>query len=223
MPSNLVCPHCGEENPANATMCWACYSPLPGTDYANAQARARQNEKIKNAACWGLGFGALASWLASGYFPKRRGTLIGAGAAATATIFAWGKWDEHKLKNRSLPKQDDEDQDPIHRILNTILLYAARDGATQIRVRAGLNVRVHYLINDEWQEQIRIPDYIWMPMRKLLLQTTNQWQKAVPFQHDEKTFEFWPEFKHNRDSEYPYDELMLSLDRAHSPAPSPEP
>ena len=218
-------------------MCWSCYGPLSGEGGAREKAlaareaetlgkqdknlRVRRWERIENVKCvarTGLFVCSLGAITLSGYFPDHRLVLVSVGAACAVAVIAWGRWDNHVAARQ---RSADGDENPLERIINTILLYAVRDGATQIRLRAGLGIRVDYLIKDEWQEQMRIPSYVWMPIREMLLQTTNQWQKAVPFRCEEKIFEFWPEFRH--DHEYPCDELTLTLDKTKFPAPLPEP
>lgn len=60
---------------------------------------------------------------------------------------------------RRQPKNSPE-PDPIQRILMAIVGYGIHDGARQIRLQAGRALKVFYLINGEWQEQMRIPPHV---------------------------------------------------------------
>ena len=240
MPSNIVCPKCGEENPQEAVMCWSCFATLPGIDGAGERARAEreaearrsdakrlhirrqeQREKAKDAARAALLVGALASWLASVYFPERRGALIGTGAACVVALASWLKWEKRAPIKSSLATEDADEDDPTRRILNTFLLYAVKDGASQVRLRAGIGVRVHYLIGDEWHEQMRLPAFIWEPLHALLLKTTNDWQSPIPFEKNEIPVEFWPQWK--TDPEYPIQIVTLTLHEIKPPQRLSEP
>ena len=229
MPSNLIpCHQCGEENIQEAVMCWSCFASLPGINGAGERARAEreaesrrreakrlyirrqeQREKAKDAARAALFFGALASWLASGYFPKRRSALVGTGAVCVVALASWLKWEKRASTNPSLATEHADEDDPIHRILNTFLLYAVKDGASQIRMQAGIGIRVQYLIGDEWHEQMRLPAFVWEPLHALLLKTTDNWQSPIPFEKNEMPVEFWPQWK--TDPEYPIQIVTLTL------------
>lgn len=200
-------------------MCWACYTPLvgescaPDSGWAEREAQLLQREakqleqieKARDIARIGLLAGAFVSLFASGYAPQRRMTLLGAGAACLGALVGWLKWDE--CAATSAPASADEE--PTARILDTILLYAVRDGATQVRLRAGIGVRVHYLINGEWQEQMRLPAYVWDMLQPHLIKKTGNWERPLPFSVADKSFEFWPEFK--RDFELPIEIVLLTL------------
>lgn len=85
-------------------------------------------------------------------------------------------------KNRRLTEGIEDDEPPVVRIAQTILLYASKENATAIRLTEnGKGFRVEYQIEGEWREQMRIPLYIWRPLRQLLLEYVRQ--GAVQFNH----------------------------------------
>jgi hypothetical protein len=66
------CPKCGENNPAEAVMCWACYTPLSGAPVASGPipgstpAPGQASEK-KPIAPWQIGVIGLALLIAAGF------------------------------------------------------------------------------------------------------------------------------------------------------------
>jgi hypothetical protein len=93
------CPKCGENNPVEAVMCWACYTPLSGSVAAGAgavlggptgaAARGRDREK-KAIAPWQIGVIAAALLVvAGGGFMAMRGSSDSTGYDGEAgnTIF----------------------------------------------------------------------------------------------------------------------------------------
>lgn len=211
-----ICPKCGESNPSEAVMCWACYRPLPaaGVDVAEHRREVRKvRRQIERRARLEIhlhqtfetfpvvGVGLL---IASGYARKHRVAVGVSGLLALAANFVWSQ-----RKEVLRARLQAEEGKPIERITDTLLLYAVRDGATQIRLRAGLDIHVHYLISDEWVEQMRIPSYIWKDLCAHLIEGSDNWKRPVPFGMDEKRFEFSPEFV--RERELPLETLTLSL------------
>jgi hypothetical protein len=93
------CPKCGENNPVEAVMCWACYTPLSGSAAAGAgtaaggppasAARGGDGEK-KAVAPWQIGVIAAALLVLGGAgFMSMRGSTSGPiyGGEAGNTIF----------------------------------------------------------------------------------------------------------------------------------------
>lgn len=209
---NKFCPKCGETNLADAVICWACYSALARIDDEAAYDRAansrRQHER---RARWEVhlhtGFDALPVvgvllLIASGYAQKSRFPLLVSGLLALGACLVRSTRIE-RAQARA------EEETPIQRITNTILLYAVRDGASQIRLRAGIDVHVSYLIDDEWQEQMELPAYVWKDLRAHLIEQSDNWTRFVAFQMNGHRFEFAGKFK--RESELPLETVMLSL------------
>ncbi|BCM92432.1 hypothetical protein IAD21_04312 [Abditibacteriota bacterium] len=216
------CPKCGEDCPADSRMCWSCFCPLPDENHQPGTGRewakreweklnreVKRRERIDNAkyaSRMGLFICALSAIMFSGYLPDYNIALIGSGWALIIVAVGWFKWDEHVAARQAAAQGE-----PITRILDTILLYAGRDGASQIRLRAGVDAQVHYFIEDTWHEQMRIPGYVWEPLRSLLSEKTADWKSPLVYAMHEKSFELWPEFK--RDNEYPLETVLLTLHR----------
>jgi len=87
------CQKCGEENPPEAVMCWACYTPLSGgaaptSSAASRQAAAKDDTEKKGIAPWQMGVMGLALVLGLGIGVK---TLLLPGSADVDTSAAPGK------------------------------------------------------------------------------------------------------------------------------------
>lgn len=217
MTSNsLLCSVCGEDNPPEAVMCWACYRPLGAESETETVAAPGERQPFEivihqDAAAIArnaLAFAALLAGVASGYLPAYRVLLLGVAVSCFALWSSWSLWDK-RISNRHSAEVQAQGEESIVRILDTVLLYAVHDGASQVRLRAGVGVQVHYLINGEWHEQMRIPAYIWKPLCALLLKRTGNWQRPLVFELDGQSFELWPEFQ--RDWEYPVEVVTLTL------------
>ena len=200
------CPKCGEDNPIEAVMCWACYAPL-GTqaeaalEQRQAHERAFRFENRLEEFFGALPFGGIALLVTSGYVRKVRLPLIGAGLLLLASSFAWSKRNEARARIQA------EEGRPIERITDTILLYAVRDGASEIRLRAGVGIQLHYFIDDDWKEQMRIPGYVWNDLRAHLQEKSDNFERPVVFEMDNKRAEFLVHFE----SAFPLETLLLSL------------
>lgn len=91
--SQKKCPKCGEMNPAEAVMCWACYTPLTagavaagGTAAMAATPVATAEDKEKKAvAPWQLGVVGVAVLLALGFGASQ---MMGGGEETDATADA---------------------------------------------------------------------------------------------------------------------------------------
>ncbi|MDQ3815282.1 MAG: Flp pilus assembly complex ATPase component TadA [Armatimonadota bacterium] len=63
------------------------------------------------------------------------------------------------------PPKDDNDEAPIIRIVNTILVYAIRDKASEIHIEPqGEEVPVSYCIDGVMHTQMKIPTYVLKPV-----------------------------------------------------------
>ena len=190
-----ICPKCGEENPDECVICWACYTPLghrsqrtdatPHEDKSKLTATEKARRAIANA--WPLLL--IGAFTANGWLPRRaRLPVLGACVATVGGIFAEQKWIERK--NQQIAE---DDEPPTVRIAQTILLYAAKENATAIRMwENGKGVKVEYQIEGEWREQIKIPIYVWRPLRQLLLeyarQGTVQFKRAMGLSPEKSGF-----------------------------------
>ena len=172
-----ICPKCGEENLADAVMCWACYTPLghqsQRIDVTPPANKLTATEKARHAVSEALPYLLIGAFTSNGWLPRRaRLPVLGACAATVGGIFMEQKWSERKNQQMS-----DDEEPPIVRIAQTILLYAARDNATMIRsCENSKGVKVEYQIEGEWREQMKIPIYVWRSLRQLLLEYARQWR-----------------------------------------------
>ncbi len=173
------CPKCGEENLADAVMCWACYTPL-GAGRASAPVPKAENstgEKVKKRLSDAVPYMAIVASTASGWLPRRmRLPVLGASASAL-----FGPMLIDILKNRFAKDKTDDainregERSPSVRIAETILYYAWRDKAMTTRIEEkGRGIRVCYQIENEWREQMKIPLYVWKPLRQQLLRYARQ-------------------------------------------------
>ncbi len=203
------CPKCGEDNPIEAVMCWACFAPLGlEAEAAQAKQQARQRavrfeKRLEEFFC-ALPFGGIALLITSGYVRKVRLPLIGAGLLLLALSFGWSK-----RSAATAARSQAQEPSPIERITDTFLLYAVRDGASKIRLRAGIGVHVHYLIGDQWQEQMRIPGFVWNDLRTHLLGQSDKWTRPIVFETGGSRAEFSPHFE--REHDLPLETITLSL------------
>ena len=176
---NHKCPKCGEESPADAVMCWACYTPL-GAGRASApvpEAETSTGDKVKRELSDAVPYVAIVASTVSGWLPRRmRLPVLGASASAL-----FGPMLIDILKNRFAKDKTDDarnregEKSPSVRIAETLLYYAWRDKATATRIEErGRGIRVSYQIENEWREQMKIPLYAWKPLRQQLLRYARQ-------------------------------------------------
>lgn len=202
------CPKCGEDNPIEAVMCWACYTPLGSGAAVEAARKKRQAHeratRLEDFFCYALPFAGIALFIASGYARKIRFPLVGVGLLSFLLSFVWSK-----RRNVIHARNQAQESSPIEGITNTFLLYAVRDGASKIRLRTGIGTCIHYLIGEEWREQMKLPIYIWSPLCDHLLGQSDNWTRPIVFESEGARFEFSPHFERERD--LPLETLTLSL------------
>lgn len=190
-----ICSQCGEENPVEAIMCWACYTPLEGADaslshvnnslftFLSSDRQKWLNKANIIALCF-LACGLLPNrWR----HPKTRFTMVGLSLATMVVIYGMRKWQQ------TYPQRATSESDPIASIADTIFFYALRDQATQIRLRLVASnqlggIQVHYQIRGEWEEQMKIPTYIWRPLINEYIQRSGS--GTIKFDQDEKNAHF---------------------------------
>ncbi len=193
-------------------MCWACYTSFSDTESDLGRKKKRLGMNIhrepKHLFRFAIIWGSLVSFMSSGYFPDYSFALFGTGAGCVVAVIIWDVWEKRKASRLGVTEGNEE---PVQRILDTILLYGVRDGASQIRLRAGIGVQVHYFINGEWYEQMKLPAYVWGALRSLIIEKTDNWQKSILFgmMPDRVPSECWSEFKN--DPEYPVETILLTL------------
>ena len=166
-PRQIACPQCREPNPENASQCWQCrydfQKPAPFF--------------VTPKFILGVVFLAFSGWLPS----PLNAISLGFGLLI---IGRWLSVGQHNFVRQFAPEEieipnanssdllrsyDDTDEAPIARIVNTILHYALRDGATRIYLdKHAKGIGVFYKVGDEWREQMKIPNYIWVPVREYL-------------------------------------------------------
>lgn len=154
---NQICPQCAELNPGEAVMCWACYSPLGSSPTPRPSSASIWREKVSAA----LRFVVLGALISSGWWRgKTRFGVLGAALSVVALEFAWEKATE-RARNQK------QSTDAPRRIADTLLLYALRDNAAQVKIfqnEHGLLVQYH--IDDEWHEQMKLPHYVWDSLQR---------------------------------------------------------
>lgn len=175
------CPKCGEENPSEAVMCWACYTPL-GRGRIELPSQPQSGplkdpnderpalKKLSDALSDSWPFLVIAGLAASGWLGRRAGLpVLGAGLAILGGALIQQEWSNRATApHREPPETEDS---PIVRIAQTIFFYAFKENSSAIRLRNnGRGVTVDYQIEGEWHEQMKIPIYVWVPLRHQLLQ-----------------------------------------------------
>ena len=211
-----ICHKCGEGNPHDAVMCWACYAPLPvARTPANLEVRRKRDAAMRadqRRECWRRRSELLLSFLPaygvlllilSGYLAECRTFFV---AVALTCFAAHHVRSKHEEAQRT--QQLAEQGEPVERIANTIFYYALRDGARTIILRAGvMGVECEYLIGDEWKEQMHIPPTIWEPLRDHLAARSGNWEHPFPFEQEEVKGTITPRLEHL----YPHQTIVLRL------------
>ncbi|BCM92431.1 hypothetical protein IAD21_04311 [Abditibacteriota bacterium] len=147
--------------------------------------------------------------LTSGYFPQNRAALIGVGMVGIATWVGWTKWTNRPAIHQAIREQEKEN---TARYLDSLLVIAMSEGASQVRLRAGIGIQVDSLVNGEWHELMRLPAFVWKTLRPLLIEKSRNWQRAIQFELNGDRFDFWPEFA--REAEHPIETVLLTLRQA---------
>ena len=129
------CPKCGEENPAEAVMCWACYTPLsaakahaPRPEPAPADEKPT-SEKIKRWLSDAVPYTAVASSIASGWLPRKmRLPVLGASASALLGPMLLAELKHRLAKDKTdVARNHEGERSPSVRIAETILFYAWKE------------------------------------------------------------------------------------------------
>lgn len=192
-PTNVICPKCGEDNPAGATICWACYTPLgpAGIEDFEAQNEDEKRQKKRMTSF----FGGVLLATASGYLPRRRFPVLGAGLLVACAPFIWRELSNFKIergsKQSSAERPSEADIDPVVRITNTMLFHGAKDRATQMRLEVGsLGMQMREQIDGEWRYEMRIPLHIWDELRTHFRLATDNWERPMRFKIGDQAFAF---------------------------------
>lgn len=157
----ILCPKCSEENPDEAVMCWACYTPLNGGDPVSSQPGVHLDLDASQL----LIGGAFATLVASGWLPKRfRLGALGVAAASFSAYIALHNQEKRRAESAT------EERTATQRIVDHILLDAGKNQATCARLqRFARGVQFTYEVNGQWHTQMRIPSYVWQPLLTELL------------------------------------------------------
>ena len=184
--NTIHCPHCREENPADCVMCWACYTPLH--DQRRTVEAAQQVEPERSAlqkmgraltTHWPLL--PMASLIASGWLARRaRGPVLGASLVALGGVYLDQKRSQSKEKmraevRRELGIEQASDATAVERLAQGVLLDALKPRATLTRIEVDeRGVTVTFLAGDERVGEMKIPLYMWAPLRHQLLRYVRQ-------------------------------------------------
>lgn len=201
-----TCPECGEECYGAVFSCPACSASLETEDELKTRKKHERGlrlEKMSDDFVRVLPLGAVFLLVASGYSRKSRLTLIGLGLGMLVAACAW-----IKRKNASRAAHENIEKPPVERLTHAIFLYAVRDGASQIRLRAGVGVAVHYLIGDKWKEQMKIPAhaFAWADLRDHLKEQSDNWKQPILLEMNGKRCQYTPRFERD----FPLETLTLS-------------
>ena len=203
--TTLTCPKCREENPADADLCWACYTPLGenakrvaainNTAVAKPQsALEKVGRRVSEVAPPYVG---LAGVFAHSWLPRAlRWLVLSASLSVLGGPFLLDKRRERASRGEgpidaAEMATDGPAETPTERIASTILLYAVKEKVTRIRIeKHGRGVDVFYQIEGEWHEQMKMPLYVWTPLRQKLLDYARQGGLDSVTPNYLKTFEF---------------------------------
>ena len=200
-------------------MCWACYTPLSGVTPDTIRLNDNEPElpfdtpKRRVLQWWEDNSANVAGWLwvglmtSSGWWPrKKRYWVLGAGSSVAAWLFTQHKRDAERLRHQDGNRDRRDLQSPIVRIADTILLYALKDSATQVRIsKQEDGVLVQYEIGGEWHDQMRIPHYVWAALKNEF--TIRAGSGAIDFSQDGRDRRFGLRIL----VEPPHEEISLRL------------
>jgi len=207
------CLRCGEENPPQATLCWACYTPRneKSQGRVDTEARRRRRDKIQGWIFQILFFGGGAAFVASGYIVPKRRQLLGVGTLAATALGVWMNWDKIQTKRQQAEVARHPSVEPFVRIANTILRCGANDGATQMRLKAGtIGVLLQSEIEGEWRDEIQMPSSMWNDLRGHLWSVTRNWKEPIQFRIGAQG----SRFSARMERAYPYETLILTREEA---------
>ncbi|MBW3636833.1 MAG: hypothetical protein KY445_10280 [Armatimonadetes bacterium] len=201
-----ICPRCGEENPSEAVMCWSCYTPLQD-DGLQTERHFPSLDWWRDRAATAVPYLLVAGLVSSGWWRgKTRFWVLGTCVGVVAWGFAREKRDQSRQKQEAIDQGD-----PIERIGNTILFYALKDRATRIRLtRQEYGIQVEYEIGGQWIVQMKIPGYVWEPLRDEFVQRARQ--QPFAFSQEQHSAHFRLRIL----IEPPHEEIMLTTVEARS-------
>jgi hypothetical protein len=179
-------------------MCWNCYHSFQKDEQPHFRSLDWWRDKAKTAAPYLL----VAGLASSGWWRgKTRFLVLGTCAGVLAWSFAREKREQSRQRQEAILQGD-----PVERIVNTILFYALKDGATRIRLtRQEWGFQVEYEIDGQWNLQMKIPGYVWQPLQNELVQHAKQ----QPFHFSQEQYS--ADFRLRIVSEPPHEEIMLTI------------
>jgi len=200
-----ICVNCDELNVPDEARCWACHRSLeaarvvalaatptieicchrcgePNWEFSHhcfaCKAELHQPVAIPATPMLLIGVGLIGAsgWISSPYrwIALTIGMLIAFSLLDAARQYVVNSRRGAKISlevppDVELTTWDVPDSEPITRIANTILLYAAKDKATAVLVEKNARgVSVKYQVDGEWREQMKVPIYVWLPLREHL-------------------------------------------------------
>lgn len=177
-------------------MCWACYAPLSDGKHSSDLRKKENRRKVWRGMMEAAPpMAILFLFGASGWVPREYGgyfLAVAVGVPVLSLLIEGVQRLRNRFKVAPEPPPKPKgpllldphaitngaalaDEEPIVRIAGTVILYALKDGADTIRLSHGVRgVRVQYHIGSEWVEQMKIPGYVWKPLRDYL------WELPVP-------------------------------------------
>lgn len=97
----------------------------------------------------------------------------------------------------------------IGRITNTIFLFALRDGASEVRLHAGiLGVQVLCLMKGEWSEETPLPLPLWDDLKARIALMSENWDTAIQLAMRAKSFRCAARLER----EFPHETVVLAFE-----------
>ena len=177
-----VCPHCGAVSPAEAVICWACYTPLgarkasaspsPTIPETEISAKTKLKRWVSDAAPWA----AIVGLAANGWLPRRaRWPVLGAGLSVLGGPLLLTQWKQLAGDKSADAAMNEAEKSISVRIAETVFSCALQAKSNRVRIEeSGQSVRFKYQIEGEWREQIAMPLRDWRSLRHQLLLCARQ-------------------------------------------------
>lgn len=143
----------------------------------------------------------LAGLVSSGWWRgNTRFLVLGACVGTLAGLFAAEKRDQFRQRQEEMGWSD-----PNELMANSILFYALQDRATRIKLtRQEWSFQVEHEFDDEWHVWMKIPNYVWEPLKNELVQRARQ----QPFHFSQE--EHSASFRLRILIEPPHEEILLT-------------
>lgn len=174
-----TCLVCGEENPADAVMCWACYTPAGTKDKPGSP----NGPTIETTLEWEDEFGYchpvppktwrekfwrdfpgvfyLAIISAGWWRGKTRFAVLGTGIAGA---FVLGKWEDRARRERERAyRQAPPRQDDSGRMVDSLLRLCVQAGASGLRIVRGEKglLLIEFRLENQWRPHLKLERGYW--------------------------------------------------------------